>query len=283
MVQMVERFLQLHSAVRKASIDFNLTVTLNDNDVALLKNLVEVLSPIRTALIEISKRGFNLIQADAAYEFIFNSLETNQTSLSNAMLQAVKKRLLERRNSDLIGLLKYLHDPELRYDADQTRFFLMSNDRTIFVTAKTLLLRLFQTEDTSSHTETTNQTSPEAMQQDAVQTCFNRRQQEYETMQNYLKKYDVKQKQHSSAVARGNIRFQNLQEEIRVFELTGSRSDNLTLLYQALLTIPPTSVESERAFSVAGLFVTKLRSSLGDKSIDQLCFLKAYFKSEAYT
>ena len=39
-----------------------------------------------------------------------------------------------------------------------------------------------------------------------------------------------------------------------------------------LLTVPPTSVEAERAFSAAGLFVTKLRSRLGDQSIDTLFF-----------
>ena len=38
------------------------------------------------------------------------------------------------------------------------------------------------------------------------------------------------------------------------------------------------TAEAERAFSVAGLFVTKLRANLSDKSIDSLCFLKDYLK-----
>ena len=43
---------------------------------------------------------------------------------------------------------------------------------------------------------------------------------------------------------------------------------------------PPTSVESERAFSAAGLFITKLRTRLSVKNIDALCFLRNYYKKQ---
>ena len=39
------------------------------------------------------------------------------------------------------------------------------------------------------------------------------------------------------------------------------------------------SVESERAFSAVGLFVTKLRSSLGDSTLDALLTLRSHYKS----
>ena len=50
------------------------------------------------------------------------------------------------------------------------------------------------------------------------------------------------------------------------------------MAYQFLLTAPPTSVESERAFSSAGLLGTNLRSSLGDKTLDDLSFLRSNLK-----
>ena len=50
-------------------------------------------------------------------------------------------------------------------------------------------------------------------------------------------------------------------------EATGKRPSKLEQLLKALLTIPPTSVEAEQAFSAAGLFATKLRSRLSDKSV----------------
>ena len=54
------------------------------------------------------------------------------------------------------------------------------------------------------------------------------------------------------------------------------RPSALEKIYQALMTRPPSSVEAECAFSAAGHFVTKIRSCLGDKSIDCLCFLRKY-------
>ena len=40
--------------------------------------------------------------------------------------------------------------------------------------------------------------------------------------------------------------------------------------------IPVTSVEAERCFSASNLFITKLRSSLNDNTLDALCILQAY-------
>ena len=41
------------------------------------------------------------------------------------------------------------------------------------------------------------------------------------------------------------------------------------------MIVGPKSVESERAFSV-----TKIRSQLCDRSVDDLCFLRAYFQKD---
>ena len=49
---------------------------------------------------------------------------------------------------------------------------------------------------------------------------------------------------------------------------------SLRKLFEALKTIPPSSIESERTFSVTGFYITKFRCSLGDQSINALVFLK---------
>ena len=68
-----------------------------------------------------------------------------------------------------------------------------------------------------------------------------------------------------------------IKSEMALFDSSGKRGAFLQAVYSYLLTVPPTSVEAERAFSAAGLFVTKLRSRLGDQSIDTLCFLRAFY------
>lgn len=64
------------------------------------------------------------------------------------------------------------------------------------------------------------------------------------------------------------------------FEGGGSKGKILQQVYNLLQTIKPTSVEPERAFSAAGLFCTKVRSRLGDDTLDALSFLRSYFKNQ---
>ena len=71
----------------------------------------------------------------------------------------------------------------------------------------------------------------------------------------------------------------NFVNEFKYFESTGTRGPTLELLYKALLSIKPTSVESERAFSSAGIFTTKIRARLASNTIDALCFIRDYFKN----
>ena len=68
-----------------------------------------------------------------------------------------------------------------------------------------------------------------------------------------------------------------IKAEMALFDNTGKRGSCLQAMYLYLLTVPPTSVKAERAFSAAGIFVTDLRSHLSDHSIDALCFLRAFY------
>jgi hypothetical protein len=72
--------------------------------------------------------------------------------------------------------------------------------------------------------------------------------------------------------------FKSLSKEMAAFEASKNRTENLEKLYQALLNISPTSVASERAFSISGSFVSRRRSGLSNASVDDLCFLKGYFE-----
>ena len=71
-----------------------------------------------------------------------------------------------------------------------------------------------------------------------------------------------------------------LKKEMDLFEASGEKSKNLKRLYMILQNIAPTSCASERAFSTSNDFVSKKRSRLSDKSIDNLCFLKGIFKED---
>lgn len=61
------------------------------------------------------------------------------------------------------------------------------------------------------------------------------------------------------------------------YDTTGARGTILKYCYFCLFSLPPTSVEPERNFSVAENIVTKLRTSLSEDSFKALTMLKCYF------
>ena len=65
-----------------------------------------------------------------------------------------------------------------------------------------------------------------------------------------------------------------------IFEATGEMTMTIKRLFDALKSIPPTSIEAERAFSAVGLFITKLRTRLTDKSINNLSFLRNFYSKK---
>ena len=61
-----------------------------------------------------------------------------------------------------------------------------------------------------------------------------------------------------------NQKLRNLEQEFQIYEKSYQKSENLKKLEKALLTIKPSSVESERIFSSVGRIVTKFRTRLSD-------------------
>ena len=67
--------------------------------------------------------------------------------------------------------------------------------------------------------------------------------------------------------------------ELKCFEGTKTKTTKILKLYKSVMTIQPSSVQAERIFSTAGLFSTKLRSRISDRTLDSLCFLRNFFEN----
>ena len=74
------------------------------------------------------------------------------------------------------------------------------------------------------------------------------------------------------------VDFKWLKSEFTLYKNTGQRTENLQKLYNALLSIKPTSTDVERAFSICTNFCTKIRSRLSDDALKALVILKFYYK-----
>jgi len=68
-----------------------------------------------------------------------------------------------------------------------------------------------------------------------------------------------------------------IRQEIALFEDGGSRGRHFQFIYDYLLTLPPSSVEADRAFSAAGIICSRLRTRLDDATVGNLCFLRIFF------
>ena len=74
-----------------------------------------------------------------------------------------------------------------------------------------------------------------------------------------------------------------LTKDFEMLDQTGEKTQRLHLLENALLTIRPTSVQSERIFSNVGKVATKVRARLSDKSLNAIIALRAFYQSESKT
>jgi len=68
--------------------------------------------------------------------------------------------------------------------------------------------------------------------------------------------------------------------ELNLFIKNKQRGFYLQKCYNALLTVKATSVESERAFSVAGYLCTKVRNRFKPDTLSMLCFLRQTFRNK---
>lgn len=176
------------------------------------------------------------------------------------------KRILERR-TNLSDILSYLHYGK---NSSKSKFFPKVSQQVISKGLVDLLERLtcseLNTDMCASESDSDMDESPTNI------ALLNEKLQE-----------DIRQKLRNDKMENGNTndgnRKKTLKREITIFDESGFKGPMLSRAYEYLLTIRPTSVESERAFSATTYFCSKLRTRLSDDTIDHLCFLRAHFQA----
>ena len=170
------------------------------------------------------------------------------------MTQALRKYYEIRKLPKIVSLLKYLK--QLYKDKSDPLFANASRSNLIKM-AKSLMKRLFEVH----HEDFEEEVEEEGLESDDFE----------ENVNMALKKV-------SKSATREDKDFKSIPKDMASFDVHGKLSYNLEILFKALLSLPTFSVESERNFSAAGLFLTKKkRTKLSDKTFDNLCFLRSYF------
>ena len=102
---MLERFLKIVDSIRHALQDLNSNL-LNENNLHVLNDLLVALKPIKLAIEALGRQDANLLTADAILKFMIESLQQNDNAISKELSDALLIRINERRNKDLVSLMK---------------------------------------------------------------------------------------------------------------------------------------------------------------------------------
>ena len=236
------------------------TLALTDEEFKKIDELVEILMPVKIVMETIGGENADLMTAELAFNELFNDLKSKESELAQDLYEALRRRVKDRWNPVLAGLLKYLHNPTnfTKPSSNLDPMFKIPSRKKMEDLALDLLCRHFGHNDLQE-----NETEIAVVENEEL---------------SFAERLNAKLSQNSEESATIKKNSFEMKKEMDLFQITGERSKNLELLYKILQNVAPTSVASERAFSISSNFVSKKRSRLSDKSIDNLCFLKGVFK-----
>lgn len=269
---MLERFYCLKLCIGKALIDISSEIRFSLEEWSEINNLILGLEPLKIGLEALCRRESNLFTAETTFRFMLDKLDQQSSVLSTDLAAALRERLKQRRNTNLTGLLIYLRNPQ-KYEQELKKLentFPVPKKTGIRQEIKKLLTRVYEFEENDVLID-------EQFIDDSLPISANISLKEELEIQLQKEKWVDNTQQNDNA----NIHSCNLEKilkmEMTTYENGGVRGKYLTMIYNFLMTISPTSVESERAFSAAGYICSPLRSRLGDDTLSSICFLRSHF------
>jgi hypothetical protein len=227
-----------------------------------LEELAAALRPLQLLTKNICSSYFNVLQADTIFKTATKALQSQQTSIADQLLEELESRYNQRKNNDLLSAIRFLSDPMGYDETDSGLHFCEIED-----VLKKLYSRLFpgitsETEECHKEATVASETASEAEVSYAERLAA-------------LFEADLQ----NIRVSKGK-KTSDIAADCQSAKATGELTVKLKKLLDALLSVPASSVEAERAFSTAGRFVTKIRNRLGDKTLDSYCFAKHKFQME---
>lgn len=267
---MIERFHLIRTCIKKAFIDLRVATNFEEQEFNYIFQVMEALKPIRAAVEVICNRESNLITTDAALNLVISKLRAQKSSVSLELASSIKFRVMERR-TELTKVLRYLHNRVYANEDEELADTITRTEVQNFLKKMLTRTRIGtvvgdeESNDTPANEDFTVQPSAAATFKDELN----------EIMKKAMTPPTTEKSKKSQTL------LTTLRQEMKLFEDGGTRGYNLSLIYDYLLTVKPTSVESERAFSVSGYVCNKFRSRLSDSTLDDLCYLKSYFKRSA--
>ena len=223
-----------------------------------------MLTPAKIATEMLSRSENDILEAEIVQNFLLNETMEGAGVVANNFYESLKLKLEDHRHSNLTSLLLYLHDME---NWNEQSKFLIPTKASIINLGTELIRRLFDDQDVSGNKQ---------QKLEEIPSTSKSRESFEDKLYGKLKQSIGSATISNQTKLNGNPN-DNIKKEFQCYEQTQKRTPILQKLYEALLTVQPTSTQSERNFSIARRIVTKTRSSHVDDTVDMFCFLKSYF------
>ncbi len=261
---MLTRFYELREAIkeelpilikRKKS---QIIITFSDEEFQLTFEIIKMLTPLEECVRSICRKDCSLYEAHLSVEVALDELGTLETSTSRSLSKFLIEKL-KPRFSDFYFVQLYLEDSSL---ITMPKYFQpMPSKEDIFSVIARVCVKIGDDDEIMSSGSTFSENEVMSSQ-GSSESSF------------YDKIAFKKLKLNSSHKSTEDLLF----EELRMYDETGHKGHLLQKVLQVTKTIRPTTTDCERAFSVAGYFCNKLRSSLADETLSNLVLLNDFLK-----
>lgn len=256
---MLERFYLLRNCLRYYLSTISSEYSFSQEEFALIKSITEALSSVAKCVKAICRTDCSSYEAHLAIEVVLDELAAQKTELSTDLASRIVNRVQDRI-SDFYYLQVYLEDKKL---ALKPKYFKMLNRQQCKGTA-VFILRHFEK-------------SPAQPDDDALPVQPIDSQGSASSMDEFYQKMEAKKRKEPVPTVASKEKA--LEAELSVYDKIGTKGPLLQKILLVTRTVRPTTVECERAFSIAGAFCNKIRSRMSDETLNCLCFLKAYYNN----
>lgn len=265
MANMIQRFLDLRTSIAKASISLGISFDISKNEILKLKDLCTALMPIKATVDALCRSDINLISADGLILNLLTNLQLMNTSISLYLFHNLVVEIGKRRTI-VSDALKFLHTGEIDSKIHGILNTPIPNEADFY------LLFDFVCKNLPAN-DSNNLINYDINNNDGVDI--------QDTPTNFADSIDYVINATMSVKPKTvqNNFINDLELELCVFKKTGSKSPNLSFIYNSLLSIKPSSVECERTFSSSGYLNNALRNKMLPKTLDTLVFLRYHFQN----
>lgn len=273
MFNIFQFFLQAKAVLQDVQGIFDDLEFPDESELIALEELADSLKPLEMLTKRLCSEHFTALQADRVFRIALDALRRQQTSISDKILAALQTRYKQRKNVVLVSALSFLTDP-MDYDPSDEGFLEYSE---LKVKMSELYKRLFpdpEPEPGQSNSQEPSSASS-ASADPRPSTSVDAFGASTEPKLSYGEKLSAMFDQELKSIGvPKKSKTSDIFAEMSLAAKTGELTDRLVKLLKALESVQASSVESERAFSIAGTFVTKVRNRMGDNTLDNYCFAR---------